>query len=47
MHLSADSALVYITKTRILDSGRLAAIFAGHDFAGLLYLQHFAGENPS
>ncbi len=29
----------------ILVSGRLAAIFAGHEFAGLLYLQRFADES--
>jgi hypothetical protein len=26
--------------------GGLAAIFAGLEFAGLLYLAHFAGERP-
>ncbi len=30
----------------ILDSGRLATIFAGLEFAGLLSLAHFAGERP-
>jgi hypothetical protein len=30
----------------ILDSSRWAAIFARLKFAGLLYLQHFAGESP-
>ncbi len=30
----------------ILDSGGLAAIFAGLEPAGLLYLSHFAGESP-
>jgi hypothetical protein len=29
----------------ILGSGELAAIFAGLEFAGLLYLQHFAGKS--
>jgi hypothetical protein len=31
---------------RILDSSRLVAIFAGLEFARLLYLQRFSGESP-
>jgi hypothetical protein len=31
---------------RILDSSRLVAIFAGLEFAKLLYLQRFSGESP-
>jgi hypothetical protein len=31
---------------KILDSGRLAAIFAGLEHAGVICLVHLAGENP-
>jgi hypothetical protein len=33
--------------SRILDSDRLTAIFAGLENAGLLYLAHFLGERSS